>query len=294
VGRPLCQTTGSTALSPLNGRRRWTHIRSRGAGPEAAGVSIDSLPFGFQYGRGMRKTILVLAIFGSAVMAPAAPHQYKYLPADCSALVGLLPPPPATNSPAGIADLETVLQVQADRTPGQVQRARRVASQSVFTFAQPVLGGWFNPTNCPATQRLLAEITRESQTIVDDQVKPHWQRLRPYQASPDVRPIVGRPGNTSYPSGHAAVAALWGTILSAAFPDQAAAFQAQIREVMWCRVIGGVHYPSDTAAGARLGTAIAHAMLAAPAMPETLETIRAEAAPFRNPATTRSAAPVGQ
>lgn len=242
----------------------------------------------------LRKAIFILVLIGGVILSPAASQPYKYLPADCSALVHLLPPPPATNSPAGIADLEIVLQIQADRTPDQIHRAQRVASQSVFTFAQPVLGDWFNATNCPETQRLFKEINRESQSIVDDQVKKHWQRLRPYQASPAVQPIVGRPGNTSYPSGHSAGAALWGTILAAAFPDQADAFKAQIREVMWCRVIGGAHYPSDTAAGAMLGEAIARTMLQAPAMTETLEKIRAEVAPFRQHETEPLAVPAGR
>jgi acid phosphatase (class A) len=196
-----------------------------------------------------------------------------------------LPPPPTNGSPAALADLETVLQVQAGRTPEQINRAKRVASQSLSSFAQPVLGPWFNPTNFPKTKELFKEIDRESQSIVDGQVKKMWNRTRPYLFSKEVQPIVGRPDNTSYPSGHSAAAALWGTILSAAFPEKADEFKAQIREAMWCRVIGGAHYPSDTVAGAMLGEAIAKAMLQSPEMSQVLEIIRAEAAPFLKSAT---------
>jgi acid phosphatase (class A) len=222
-------------------------------------------------------SLVVLFVFTATSGALAAP---KYLPADCTALVDLLPPPPTNGSPAALADLETVLRVQADRTPDQIKRAKRVASQSVMSFGQPVLGEWFTAKNLPRTQALFAEIDKESQSIVDAQVKKRYLRTRPYIFSPEVKPIVGRPDNTSYPSGHSAAAALWGTLLSAAFPERAAEFKTEIREAMWCRVLGGAHYPSDTVAGQMLGEAIAQAMLKSPAMQEALAIIQAEVVPF--------------
>lgn len=203
-----------------------------------------------------------------------------YLPEDCRPLVDLVPPPPAEDSVAARADLMTVLEVQASRTPEQLKRAERVSSQTVFSFARPVFGEWFVPTNLPKTVQLFAQITKQSQTITDDQVKKRWNRTRPYLRYPEVKAVVGKPGNTSYPSGHCAAAALWGTILAAAFPEKAEALRAQVREVAWCRVIGGVHYPTDVIAGEMLGTAIAEAMLKSPHMPATLTTMREEISAF--------------
>jgi len=114
---------------------------------------------------------------------------------------------------------------------------------------------------------------------VDDQVKRRWNRTRPYLYSSAVHPVVSRPDNTSYPSGHSAAAAVWGTILAAAFPEKAAEFRKQIHEVMWSRVLGGVHYPSDTVAGEMLGEAIANAMMKSPDMQAALKTIREEVGP---------------
>jgi acid phosphatase (class A) len=48
---------------------------------------------------------------------------------------------------------------------------------------------------------------------------------------------------------------------------------------MWCRVLGGAHYPSDTAAGEMLGEAIGKKMLESPDMQAALQTIREEIAP---------------
>ena len=227
----------------------------------------------------MRRLLLNLALLLALISTCQA---QRFLPANCTALVDLLPAPPADDSPAGRADLETVLQVQAERTPEQIKRAQRVASQTVTSFARPVLGEWFSSQDFPRTMAIFEEIDRERRTIVDDQVKRHWSRTRPYSRSSDVHPVVGRPKNTSYPSGHASAAALWGTIFAAAFPEKAAEFQQQIREVMWCRVLGGAHYPSDTAAGDLLGEAIAQAMLKSPAMQDALKTVREEISPHLN------------
>lgn len=227
---------------------------------------------------------LLLAMFSTCA-------AQRFLPADCTALIDLLPAPPASDSVLGQADLETLLQVQADRTPEQVQRAKRVANQSVTSFAQPVLGEWFHSRDYPRTQVVFDEIERERREVVDDQVKRRWNRMRPYLYSSAIHPVVGRPDNTSYPSGHSSAAAVWGTILAAAFPEKAAEFKKQIHEVMWCRVLGGVHYPSDTVAGEILGEAIANTMLKSPDMQAALKTVREEVGPQLDAASKSAAQP---
>jgi acid phosphatase (class A) len=237
---------------------------------------------------------VLLALLFALSLLPCAQAQW-YLPEDRRPLVDLVPAPPRDDSIAGRADLATLIQVQADRTPEQIKRAERVANQTVTSFAQPVLGEWFVPKNFPKTVALFAQITKQSQTIVDDQVKKRWNRTRPYIQWPEVKPVVGRPDNTSYPSGHSAAAALWGTILAAAFPEKAEQFKAQIREVTWCRVLGGVHYPTDTVAGEMLGTAIAEAMLKSPHMPAALAVMREEIGAFQKAMEKPAAhAPLGQ
>jgi acid phosphatase (class A) len=228
----------------------------------------------------IRRFFLKVALLLALLSTGAA--EQRYLPSDCTALVELLPPPPAEDSIAGRADLETVLQVQADRTTNQIQRAKRVANQTVSSFARPVLGEWFDLRDFPRTKAIFDDIDKERRMIVDDQVKKHWNRTRPYLFSAEVQPVVGRPDNTSYPSGHASAAALWGTIFAAAFPEKTAEFKQQIREALWCRVLGGAHYPSDIVAGDTLGEAIGKKMLESPAMQDALKTIRSEISPRLN------------
>jgi len=159
----------------------------------------------------IRRSFLLLALVLGLV--PICQAEQRFLPPDCTSLVELLPAPPAQDSIGGRADLETVLQVQAGRTPEQIRRAKQVANQTVTSFARPVLGDWFHSREFPQTMAIFAEIEKERRLIVDDQVKRRWNRTRPYLFSSPVHPVVGRPDNTSYPSGHASAAALWGTIL---------------------------------------------------------------------------------
>ena len=58
---------------------------------------------------------------------------------------------------------------------------------------------------------------------------------------------------------------------------------------MWCRVLGGVHYPSDTVAGERLGEAIADTMMKSPDMQAGLKAIREEVGPHLNAASKAAA-----
>lgn len=234
----------------------------------------------------MRRIFLLLGLAGC--LFTSAVNAQEFLSGGSQDFVAVLPPPPADDSPAGMADLDTLLQLQKDRTPAQAARAQRVNSQSPFSFARPVLGEWFSSRNLPRTKAIFEEINRESRAIVDE-AKRVMHRPRPFARDGRVVPIVGRPGNGSYPSGHTADATVWAAVLTAAFPEHAADFQAQVHETMWGRELAGVHYPTDTESGLTLGTAIAQRMASSPAWGKAIAEIRAEVAAFRQnaPATSQ-------
>ena len=71
------------------------------------------------------------------------------------------------------------------------------------------------------------------------------------------------PRSPSYPSEHAATAGAAAAVLSYFFPDEAAAFQAMAEEAAESRVLAGLQYPSDSAAGLELGRKVAEQVLAA-------------------------------
>ncbi len=224
----------------------------------------------------MRPVTVFLGLLVLAAFLPRASAQ-TFLPVQDRDFSAVIPPPPADDSPSGLADLDTLLQLQKDRTAEQVARAQRVSKETPFTFAQPVLGNWFTARNLPRTAVILEEVHHEIDAVIDP-LKHAAHRSRPYVRDPRVTPVVERPTNESYPSGHAANATVYAAVLTAAFPEQAAAFQDGVRETMWGRELGGVHYPTDTESGRLIGAAIARRMLANPAMNEALTEIRAEAA----------------
>jgi len=199
----------------------------------------------------------------------------SFVPAYGKAWVNALPAPPSDDSPAGLADLETLLQVQADRTPAQVARAQRVEKHTPFLMGSAVFGKWFTSENLPMTAGFFKNAGGQFHPLLV-RAKEKWLRPRPYFRDARVHPCLVAPNGTSYPSGHSATAAIWAELFSAAFPGQKDAFAAQVRETMWSRVLAGVHFPSDTQAGKILGASIGREMVGLPATQRALAEVRRE------------------
>ena len=198
-----------------------------------------------------------------------------FVPARVSALVEALPAPLADDSLTGQADLETLLQVQADRTPAQEARARRAEKHTVFVMGASVFGAWFTAENLPLTAHFFETAGVQFHPALVS-AKKRWQRPRPFVRDTRVHPCLAAPAGTSYPSGHSATAAIWGELLSAVFPEKRTEFMAQVRETMWSRVLAGVHFPTDTQAGRQLGESIGREMLALTATQLALEAVHQE------------------
>ncbi|WP_161554856.1 phosphatase PAP2 family protein [Ereboglobus luteus] len=232
----------------------------------------------------MRKAPVITVIIAFLLAATAGAADQRFLTTDPAAIIAMVPPPPANDSPAGMADLETVLQVQKDRTPAQVARAKRVCAHDSLSMGTQVFGPAFNEKNLPRTIAILTKATNERRPVVRAS-KRQWDRVRPYDRGLGVDPCVERQDNTSYPSGHSSASALWAVFLGKAMPEYEILFMNDVRETMWCRVIGGVHYPSDTQAGKFIGTIIANEMLRNKQTQDAIKEMRAELLDFlkKNP-----------
>lgn len=92
--------------------------------------------------------------------------------------------------------------------------------------------------------------------------KTKFNRPRPYVSFPLIRPCIELENSKSYPSGHTTLARLYGRILSAVYPERSLLFMKRADEAAENRIIGGVHYPSDVAAGKKLGDLLAEDYLA--------------------------------
>lgn len=91
-------------------------------------------------------------------------------------------------------------------------------------------------------------------------LKKAFQRPRPFDAHPDTaRVMTGRPGSTSWPSSHPAVALAFVTVAARELGIPApgkAALGAVAAAVGLSRTYLGVHFPSDVAGGLLLGKAV--------------------------------------
>lgn len=88
-------------------------------------------------------------------------------------------------------------------------------------------------------------------------VKGASMRSRPFVVDPTITPLGRVPGNNpSYPSGHATAAFATAEVLAAALPERRADIEALATKIAFSRLYGGMHFPSDVTAGARIGAMV--------------------------------------
>jgi acid phosphatase (class A) len=192
-------------------------------------------------------------------------------------LTKLLAPPPAADSAQQKADLARVMEVQNTRTPAQVARAQQDVHTSVFRFAD-VLGPQFNEANLPKTAALFTAAQQDA-ALVAKGGKRYFKRARPFVNNSDVHPTV--PTNPkgfygSYPSGHATFGYMAAILLAQMVPEKRTELFARGREFGQNRIVDGVHYPSDIAAGRIDGTLVANALMDNPKFQHDFADAKAE------------------
>jgi acid phosphatase (class A) len=162
----------------------------------------------------------------------------------------LLPPPPPPNSAEEKQDEDAVASMIAQRSPSEVAEARDESKRTVFFFATAI-GPQFQASDLPVTAAFFKRMNGDVEELVRF-AKDYWERARPADA---------REKHGSYPSGHAAFAASTAIVLSMMLPEKRDAIFDRARIFSLNRIVLGVHYPSDIAAGWTAGTVIAAAMM---------------------------------
>ncbi|MBL8876195.1 MAG: phosphatase PAP2 family protein [Phycisphaerae bacterium] len=198
----------------------------------------------------------------------------KYLAPNAIDLRALLPDPPAPNSPYSDGEIGLIRATQADASPESRARAIAEDNMKVWLFAE-ILGPEFTAADKPRTTAFIKQIERDSSTFTSA-AKKIWNRPRPFDQSPDIKILIEKPTSGSYPSGHTTRAAIWSETLALLAPDKADAIRARARLIGLDRIILGVHFPSDVAAGNALGKAIVDKMTESPAFQHDLAQARAE------------------
>ncbi len=202
--------------------------------------------------------LAVGAAKAAATALPPAPYggDHYLTPASLN-LYRLLPPPPKAGSAQERAELDELLRLQATRTPAEVKRAAEDAKVSIFRFAD-ALGSppAFNRQQLPLTAMLFDRIARDESLFMGP-AKDAFDRPRPFLTERRLAPVVAKPASASYPSGHTTWAVACAIVLADMLPERRTQIFARADEYAHNREVGGVHYPSDVAAGHLAGAALA-------------------------------------
>jgi len=215
----------------------------------------------------VRKALLGAGLaLGLGLAMPASAQQRPYLlwldgaKLDIAKIIGL---PPAQNSPEGKAEFEQVQHITLNRTPEREKAAIADQRLALVNFLNGMDTGYID-----GTHREVRLLFREAQVelgILLKSVHRLTSRQRPFQlwAKVRVKPCPGaRPEGTSFPSGHAATAALYAELLKTAAPELSERLEQRVKSYGESRLICGFHYQSDLVAGDKVGRAVAKALLA--------------------------------
>lgn len=179
---------------------------------------------------------------------------------------------PALGSPAEKQDIAQILSFQKTRTTQQCAEAELESNASMEAF----FGGLKGPLShdeVSKVQKKLKWLTAKA-GIEILAYKTKFNRPRPYITHPEIKPCIDLESSKAYPSGHATIARVYARVLAVIFPERSALFLKRADEIALHRVLGGVHHPSDVAAGKLLGDALADDYLSDNDFRYTLLTLR--------------------
>jgi acid phosphatase (class A) len=200
-------------------------------------------------------SLCVLAV----VAARAAETELRYLSPNAVQPKLLLPAPPSVESDEYKAEIQEILAIQAARTDSQTRQFRSQEKLGLEAFGG-VMPDWCTPDNLPKLDKLLKAASKEAGVPIDV-AKNYFKRQRPFKEDNRIQPLSPRDDEFAYPSGHATRGILLARILAQLEPAKSTSLLERGRQIGWNRVIGGMHHPSDIAAGRVLGQAVARALL---------------------------------
>ena len=207
--------------------------------------------------------VLALVALSAGLVRARAPGSVFVKPAQIDA-VDMLPSPPANGSVKAKAELAELHRIETLRSASDIAHARAdEAERDIFIF-KPVLGDRFNAKTLPLTAALSRHVEQDERADIEP-VKNVFRRERPYNFDKSLHPACRtKIKNDSYPSGHTMTGYLMALVLASMLPEKRDAIFARADEYAHERLICGVHYPSDVAAGKRLAYALFAVMATKP------------------------------
>ncbi len=197
-------------------------------------------------------------------------HVY-YVPSEQYKTIEFAPPP-APDSAAQNADRAVIMDWQAKRTEADCAKANETAKAGYDSF-----WGAKSPFPAPLPPEV-KEFFRHVGSDLEDAVtnlKDRYRRPRPYAAYPgQAVPCIEKSRGYSYPSGHSTFSRVFASVLTDIMPERRDEFFAKADEIALDRVIGGVHFPSDIAAGKAFGDQFHAELLKSEVYREDIEKVK--------------------
>jgi membrane-associated phospholipid phosphatase len=170
-----------------------------------------------------------------------------------------LPPPPDRS--ATEAEIRGLRELAAQRDAAALDRISFWDAGAPGYRWNEILGEEFRKHGIggatSSREASLMHVAIYDATIAAWDSKYAYERPRPSEVDATLATALPTPSSPSYPAEHAVVAAAAAGVLAYLFPDDAQSLMDQAEEAAQSRVLAGVQYPSDIAAGLELGRRVA-------------------------------------
>ncbi|MBC7461852.1 MAG: phosphatase PAP2 family protein [Thermoleophilia bacterium] len=163
--------------------------------------------------------------------------------------------PPKDDAP----DLAVLHAIEAARTDDGIAAAKFWAGAGMEEFWRESLKDYTSKVG-PAQARAAVKLLDDALMVTNQAAqlsKASVARTRPFVVDPTLTVAINKPGNNpSYPSGHTTAAYAGAEVMAYLMPDRAAEFRGLAEQVAYSRLYGGVHFPTDVVAGAKMATTV--------------------------------------
>ena len=197
-------------------------------------------------------------------MLPLFGNVKSFLMTPADVLATRPSPPPSTNSPQFLIELNEVKKYSLDASKENMKIVAFWAD-GVGTYTPP--GHWNAIANAVFVQQNYSEvrwarnlallnIAMMDAAISCWDAKYYYFNPRPCQADPSIKTLTGVPNFPAYVSGHSTFSGAAFAVLSHLIPSKTAEFNAMADEASNSRIFGAIHFRSDCEKGLLLGKAV--------------------------------------
>jgi hypothetical protein len=192
--------------------------------------------------------VIVIRQVVSAIFLAACFPAYASNPCLSDSFQPKLQPPPSSN----FLDVQRLHVMKGLRTELAVQEIQEEADDPTPKFWA---AAGVSPDSNPKLARTISIIQPLAASIVLD-LKAQFARMRANEVDPSLTTVVPVPWHKAYPSGHATQSFLTAYAFAQSYPEKEAVFMRLASKVAINREIAGLHYSTDTDAGAVLALQI--------------------------------------